>query len=67
MGIALLKSKNQFALKTNPPTHTPFFSLSHRLIKQTNPQQKNNNNNNNCFKTGTIFSKTKQANKQTNK
>jgi hypothetical protein len=25
MEIALLKSKNQFVLKTNPPTHTPFF------------------------------------------
>jgi hypothetical protein len=37
MEIALLKSKNQFVLKTNLPTHTPFFFSFSQTQKRNQP------------------------------
>jgi hypothetical protein len=68
MEIALRKSKNQFVLKTNPPTHTPFFLF---LTDSKNKPTHNRK----ATTTTTIASKlalfsqkqNKQTNKQTNK
>jgi hypothetical protein len=65
MEIALLKSKNQFVLKTNPPTHTPFF------LFVTYSKNKPTHNRKTTTTTTTIASKLalffQKQNKETNK
>jgi hypothetical protein len=66
MEIALLKSKNQFVLKTNPPTHTPF------LLFLTDSKNKTTHNRKTTTATTTILASKlalffQKQNKQTNK
>jgi len=66
MEIALLKSKNQFVLKTNPPTQTPFFLfLTDSKNKPTHNRKATTTI---ASKLALFFQKqNKQTNKQTNK
>jgi len=72
MEIALLKSKNQFVLKTNPPTHTPFFLFV--TYSKNKPTHNRKTTTTTTTTTTTIASKlalffqkqNKETNKQTN-
>jgi hypothetical protein len=68
MEIALLKSKNQFVLKTNPPTHTPFFLFLTDAKKKPTHNRKATTTTTIASKLALVFQKqNKQTNRQTNK
>jgi hypothetical protein len=67
MEIALLKSKNQFVLKTNPPTHTPFFLFVTYSKNKPTHNRKTTTTTTIASKLALFFQKqNKETNKQTN-